>query len=77
MAGDLQGLDLSQGIAMAVPGWEDVRLLAPHAELRLLVCGQPSLIDAHRLRCAPMCKCISQDMDYNMVEIGLQWGMIL
>ena len=46
----MQGLDLSQGIAAAVPGWEDVRLLAPHAELRLLVCGQPSLIDAHRLR---------------------------
>ncbi|KAK9844911.1 hypothetical protein WJX74_008601 [Apatococcus lobatus] len=44
-----QSLDLSQGIAAAVPGWEDVRLLAPHAELRLLVCGQPSLIDAHRL----------------------------
>lgn len=34
-----------------MPGWADVRLLAPHSELRLLVCGQGSLIDAHRLRC--------------------------
>lgn len=46
----MQGLDLSQGMAAAVPEWEDVRLLAPHAELRLLACGQASLIQPHRLR---------------------------
>ena len=47
-------LDLSDGLEAAVPGWADVRLLAPHSELRLLVCGQGSLIDAHRLRYVPM-----------------------
>ena len=46
----VQDLDLSEGIASAVPNWEDVRLLAPHAELRLLACGQASLIQPHRLR---------------------------
>lgn len=30
-------------------GWEDVRLLAPKAELKLLVCGGASAIDAARL----------------------------
>jgi hypothetical protein len=44
-------LDLSEGIEAAVPGWADIRLLAPHAELRLLACGQGTLIDASRLRC--------------------------
>ena len=44
-------LDLSEGIDAAVPGWADIRLLAPHAELRLLACGQGTLIDATRLRC--------------------------
>ena len=46
-------LDLSEGIEAAVPGWADIRLLAPHAELRLLACGQGTLIDASRLRCRP------------------------
>lgn len=45
------GSDFKMGVARAVPGWENVRLLAPHAELRLLACGQSSLIDAQRLRC--------------------------
>ena len=36
----------------AVPGWAHVRLLAPHADLRLLVCGHSSLVDSHRLRWA-------------------------
>jgi hypothetical protein len=46
----VKGANFKNGVAPAVPGWENVRLLAPHAELRLLVCGQASLIDAHRLR---------------------------
>lgn len=45
-----QGLDLSQSVVGAVKGWDSVRLLAPHAELKLLACGQSTLIDAHRLR---------------------------
>ncbi|DBB17102.1 TPA: hypothetical protein ACH3X3_014184 [Trebouxia sp. C0006] len=45
----LEGMDLSQGIAAVVPDWDSVRLLAPHAELRLLACGQASLIAPHRL----------------------------
>ena len=49
----LPQLDVSEGSEAAVPGWADVRRLAPHAELRLLVCGQGTLIDAHRLRRAP------------------------
>ena len=36
----------------AVPGWDNVRLLAPHAELKMQACGQSPLIDAHRLRYA-------------------------
>ncbi len=50
-----QGMDLSQGIAAVVPDWDSVRLLAPHAELRLLACGQASLIAPHRLRSHPVC----------------------
>ncbi len=48
----VEGRDFKTGVARAVPGWGDVRLLAPHAELRLLACGQSALIDAQRLRCA-------------------------
>lgn len=44
-------LDLSRGVLAAVPGWAHVRLLAPHADLRLLVCGHSTLVDSHRLRC--------------------------
>ena len=50
-----QGMDLSQGIAAVVPDWDSVRLLAPHAELRLLACGQASLIAPHRLRSPVVC----------------------
>ncbi|KAL3134023.1 hypothetical protein ABBQ32_008457 [Trebouxia sp. C0010 RCD-2024] len=42
-------MDLSQGLGAALPDWDDVRLLAPHAELRLLACGQASLIQPNRL----------------------------
>ncbi|CAL8464121.1 g3656 [Coccomyxa elongata] len=45
----VMGADFKNGVAAAVPGWENVRLLAPHAELRLLVCGESTIIDAHRL----------------------------
>ncbi|KAK9800299.1 hypothetical protein WJX73_007633 [Symbiochloris irregularis] len=45
----LEGVDLSPGVVAAVPGWDSVRLLAPHAELKLLACSQPTLIDAYRL----------------------------
>jgi len=51
LAAVVTGSDFKMGVARAVPGWENVRLLAPHAELRLLACGQSSLIDAQRLRC--------------------------
>ena len=30
-------------------GWSDLRLLAPRAELRLLLTGNTSLVDSHRL----------------------------
>ena len=30
-------------------GWADLRLLAPRAEVRLLLCGGTSLIDGHKL----------------------------
>lgn len=30
-------------------GWQDLRLLAPRAELRLLLCGNSALVDAARL----------------------------
>ena len=51
----VKGSDFKTGVARAVPGWENVRLLAPHAELRLLACGQSSLVDAQRLRCLTCC----------------------
>lgn len=44
-------MDLSRGMLAAVPGWAHVRLLAPAADLRLLVCGHSTLVDSHRLRC--------------------------
>ncbi len=37
------------GAPEGLPGYEDLRLLAPHAELRLMVAGLPSLVCAHRL----------------------------
>ena len=46
------GLDLANGAAGGVAGWEAVRLLAPRAELRLLVSGRATLDDAQRLGCA-------------------------
>lgn len=46
---NIPGLDFSEGIARAIPGWADVRLLAPRAELRLLLCGRSAMIDAQRL----------------------------
>lgn len=33
---ELEGVDLSKGLAAAFPGYADLRLLAPNAELRLL-----------------------------------------
>ena len=61
-----QGMDLSQGIAAVVPDWDSVRLLAPHAELRLLACGQASLIAPHRLRSPIVCPSMHllSDNDY-------------
>eukprot|EP00879_Flechtneria_rotunda_P012691 GHRR01013252.1.p1 GENE.GHRR01013252.1~~GHRR01013252.1.p1 ORF type:complete len:386 (+),score=138.11 GHRR01013252.1:137-1294(+) len=46
---EVPGLDLSRGVAAAVEGWMDVRLLAPRAELRLQVAGGSSIVDAGRL----------------------------
>lgn len=45
----LPGLDLTRGVAAAVEGWMDVRLLAPRAELRLQIGGGSSMVDAGRL----------------------------
>lgn len=36
---------------VTVPGWEDVVLLAPSAELRVSVCGRRDVLDAHRAGC--------------------------
>lgn len=36
-------------------GWSDLRLLAPRAELRLLLAGTPHLIDGNRLVRRPNC----------------------
>ncbi|EFJ44779.1 hypothetical protein VOLCADRAFT_121257 [Volvox carteri f. nagariensis] len=43
------GLELDEHGLKSFPGWMDVRLLAPRAELRLLLVGTSSLIDARRL----------------------------
>jgi hypothetical protein len=42
-------LNGGQKIEEAVPGYEDVRLLAPNAEMRLLVAGLPAAINPHSL----------------------------
>eukprot|EP00798_Chlamydomonas_sp_ICE-L_P000459 gene459-1865_t len=46
--GEVPGVDLSAGVAN-VPGWSDIRLLAPRAELRLLLCGGSDLIESAKL----------------------------
>eukprot|EP00803_Ostreobium_quekettii_P001217 evm.model.scf_1457.3 EVM.evm.TU.scf_1457.3 scf_1457:18929-26380(+) len=45
----IPGVDFFEDGVPDVEGWEDVRLLAPKAELKLLVCGSASAIDAKRL----------------------------
>ncbi|KAG1655243.1 hypothetical protein FOA52_007975 [Chlamydomonas sp. UWO 241] len=46
---DLPGSDPTQSISSLVPGWSDLRLLAPRAEVRLLLTGNASLVDSHKL----------------------------
>jgi hypothetical protein len=48
----VEGVDLSGGLAAAFPGYADLRLLAPNAELRLLVAGLSSMVNQHNLRWA-------------------------
>ncbi|GLI68742.1 hypothetical protein VaNZ11_013233 [Volvox africanus] len=43
------GLQLDPLRLLSYPGWSDVRLLAPRAELRLLLVGPAALIDSSRL----------------------------
>ncbi|CAD7704105.1 unnamed protein product [Ostreobium quekettii] len=45
----IPGVDFCEDGVPDVEGWEDVRLLAPKAELKLLVCGSTAAIDAKRL----------------------------
>jgi len=45
----IPGVDTAMGLALAVPGWADIRLLAPRAELRLLLTGNSTLIDSSKL----------------------------
>lgn len=37
-----------------VPGWHDVRLLAPSAELRVAVAGYSRLMDVQRIGCVSL-----------------------
>ncbi|KXZ56481.1 hypothetical protein GPECTOR_1g430 [Gonium pectorale] len=46
-----QGIQLDASGLPSFPGWSDVRLLAPRAELRLLLVGGCGLLDAGRLGC--------------------------
>lgn len=43
--------DLSQGLAAAFPGYDKFRMLAPAAELRLLLCGLPGTVNPASLAC--------------------------
>ncbi|KAJ9510596.1 hypothetical protein QJQ45_027480 [Haematococcus lacustris] len=45
----IPGIDPSIALAAAIPGWADIRLLAPRAELRLLLTGNSCLIDGQKL----------------------------
>eukprot|EP00887_Chlorella_sp_A99_P000408 scaffold13.g408.t1 len=47
-----EGTDLSQGLAAAFPGYQSIRMLAPTAELRLLLCGLGSMINPQASRWA-------------------------
>ena len=47
-------LDTSRGMVAAVPGWAALRLLAPAADVRLLLAASPTEVDATRLGCAPL-----------------------
>lgn len=46
----LEGVDLSQGMTAAFPGYGELRLLAPTAELRLLHAGVSPMVNATNLR---------------------------
>lgn len=50
-APQITGADLSRGVATAFPGYADLRLLAPNAELRLLQAGVSAMVNPHNLRC--------------------------
>ena len=54
---ELEGVDLSKGLAAAFPGYSDLRLLAPNAELRLLQVQQLACgVRMHCRRC--LCGCL-------------------
>lgn len=46
----VEGQDLSAGLAAAFPGYAELRLLAPSAELRLLQAGVSGMVNPHNLR---------------------------
>ncbi|KAL4422493.1 hypothetical protein ABPG75_008690 [Micractinium tetrahymenae] len=46
----IEGADLAAGVAAAFPGYADLRLLAPNAELRLLLAGVSAMVNQHNLR---------------------------
>lgn len=46
----IEGADLSNGVPAAFPGYGDMRLLAPNAELRLLLAGISAMVNPHNLR---------------------------
>ena len=66
----MQDVDLSKGVQSAVPGWDNVRLLAPHAELKLQACGQSPLIDAHRLRCVGLSQFEGSNVHSSVWRLG-------
>ena len=46
----IEGADLSGGLTAAFPGYADLRLLAPNAELRLLLAGISQMVNPHNIR---------------------------
>lgn len=50
-------VDLSRGMAAAAPGWAALRVLAPPADVRLLLAAAPTASDSASLACAPPLHC--------------------
>lgn len=62
-------LDTSRGMAAAVPGWVALRLLAPAADVRLLLAASPTAVDSSRLGC----RTLPSSSSWPVLQTHLGW----